>query len=78
MTLRAKWIICALLFVCMLGTGAWLDRMLMEDRHHRLMKLTSPSGAYRFHSIPEESGEPDISHMNYRPREYVKIVRPER
>jgi hypothetical protein len=63
-----------LLFVCLLGTGAWLNRMLLEDRHQRAMRL--PSGSYRNFAI-SEAGEPDISRMNYRPREYVKIVRQE-
>lgn len=78
MTLRAKWIFCALLFICLLGTGAWLDRMLLEDRPHRAMKIiNSPNGGYRSYSVTDTE-EQDISHLNYKPREYVKITRRER
>lgn len=77
MTLRAKWIFCALLFICLLGTGAWLERMLLEDRPHRAMKITSPNGGYRPYSTTD-TDEQDMSHLNYRPREYVKIMRRER
>lgn len=75
MNLRAKWIVCAIVFVVLLGLGAWLNGNLPEHRQHRIMSSPAAGADKPVKSFnqAEEEGV-GLLWERYLPREYVRIV----
>ncbi|OUS68180.1 hypothetical protein B1748_34540 [Paenibacillus sp. MY03] len=71
MSLHAKWMICLLIFIFIAGVAAWSNYLIQTDRPNTVNQSPESEGTYRGLTSPEN----DMSLVNYKPREYVKIVR---
>ena len=71
MSLHAKWMICLLIFIFIAGIAAWSDYSVQMERLNTVNQSPESEETYRGLTSPEN----DMSLVNYKPREYVKIVR---
>ncbi|MEK3885399.1 hypothetical protein [Paenibacillus sp. PL2-23] len=73
--LKLKAAICALLCLSLLVAGALLHHQMKQERFPYDMRPPLPDGAYRIYN-DFDSSQNGFTFIPYRPREYVRIIRP--